>query len=179
MFATKKGKDKFPWTNVIEDLLQCTHSDLVESIRYSKEIFFFDYPLNYLIHLPQQKTFCLLVITGNSPVISWQKLVTNFLEKANIFSDSFSHQCQQISNNNILSLILTYYIYDRSNDINFNCDKILKVIQYLDQNKAHGHDGVSVRTLKLSCLSIIKQLLIIFCNWLKFGNFPHDCKKGN
>ena len=47
----------------------------------------------------------------------------------------------------------------------------------MDPNKAHVHDGV--RTLKLSCPSIIKPLLIIFRNCLKFGTFPDDWKKGN
>ena len=46
-------------------------------------------------------------------------------------------------------------------------------------NKAHGHDGVSVRMSNLSCPCIIKPLLIIFSNFLKFGTFPDDWKKGN
>ena len=51
-----------------------------------------------------------------------------------------------------------------------NYDKILKVIQSLDPNKAHGHYGISVRMLKLSFPSIIKPFLIMFCNWLYFAN---------
>ena len=57
--------------------------------------------------------------------------------------------------------------------------KTLKVIQPLDLNKAHGHDDVSVRILKLSCPSITKPLLIIFHNFLKFWTFASDWKKGN
>ena len=49
----------------------------------------------------------------------------------------------------------------------------------MDPNKAHGHDDVSVRMLKISCPSSIKPLLIIFRNYLKFGTFPDDWKKGN
>ena len=30
-------------------------------------------------------------------------------------------------------------------DIDFNCDKILKITHSLNPNKTHGHDGVSVR----------------------------------
>ena len=81
--------------------------------------------------------------------------------------------------NFILPLIRSYYTDKRLNDINFNHDKILTVIQSLDPNKAHDHDGVSVRMSKLSCPSIIKPLLIIFRNCLKFGTFPVDWKKGN
>ena len=60
-----------------------------------------------------------------------------------------------------------------------NYEKILTVIQSLDPNKAHSHDVFSIRMLKLSCSSIIKPLLIIFPNYLKFGTFPDDWKKGN
>ena len=49
----------------------------------------------------------------------------------------------------------------------------------LDLNKAHGHDGVSVRMLKFSWQSIIKRFLIIFGKCLKLGTFPDDWKKGN
>ena len=53
---------------------------------------------------------------------------------------------------------------------------MLKVIQSLDSNKAHGHNGVSVRILKLNCPSVIKPLFIIFRKCLKFGTFPDDWK---
>ena len=41
---------------------------------------------------------------------------------------------------------------NRLYDINLNYKKILKVIQSLDPNKAHGRDGVSVRMLKLKSI---------------------------
>ena len=44
----------------------------------------------------------------------------------------------------------TYCTNKKLNYISFNYDKILKVIQFLDPNKAHGHDGVSIEMLKLS-----------------------------
>ena len=101
------------------------------------------------------------------------KFVTNFLEKANIFNDFFSQKCQSIPNDSILPLIPTYYKDNRLNEIKD------KVIQSFDPNKAHGHDGVSVRMLKPSRPSIIKPLLIIFRRGLKFGSFPYDWKKDN
>ena len=57
--------------------------------------------------------------------------------------------------------------------------KYKKTIQCLNPNKAHGHDGVSVRTLKLSCSFIIKPLLVIFCNCINLETFPGDRKKNN
>ena len=94
-------------------------------------------------------------------------------------NDFFSQQCQPISDESILSLIPTYYTDNRLNDVNVNYEKILKVIHSLDPNKTHGHDGVSVRMLKLSPPSFANPLLIIFRNCLKFGTFPDDWKKGN
>ena len=55
--------------------------------------------------------------------------------------------------------------------------KYKKTIQCLNPNKAHGHDGVSVRTLKLSCSFIIKPLLVIFSNCINLETFPGDRKK--
>ena len=47
----------------------------------------------------------------------------------------------------------------------------------MDSNKAHCHDCVLARMLKLRCPYIIKLLFIIFCNCLKFETFPDDWKK--
>ena len=49
----------------------------------------------------------------------------------------------------------------------------------MDSNQTHGHDGVSVRMLKLSSLCIIKLFLIISRNCLKFEAFPDNWKKGS
>ena len=73
-----------------------------------------------------------------------ENFVTNVLEKTNIFNDFFNQQCQPMSNDDILPLIPTYYTNNRLNYISLNCNKILKVIQSLDPNKAHGQDGVPV-----------------------------------
>ena len=64
-----------------------------------------------------------------------EKLVTNVLEETNIFNDAISQQCQPISNDSILPSIPTFYFTNnRLNDINFNYDQILRVIQPLDPN---------------------------------------------
>ena len=53
------------------------------------------------------------------------------------------------------------------------------MIQNLDPNKAHGHDQISIRMLKLCSTSICKPLEIIFNRCLETGMFPNDWKKGN
>ena len=79
-----------------------------------------------------------------------ENLLLTFFKKLNTFNDIYSPQCQPISNDGIFLLILTYYTGNILHDINFNYGKILKS---LDPNKAHGHDGVSIRMLRISCPS--------------------------
>ena len=52
-------------------------------------------------------------------------------------------------------------------------------MQSLDPNKAHGHDQISIRMLKLCSNSICKPLEIIFNRCLETSTFPNDWKKGN
>ena len=108
------------------------------------------------------------------PLLVNDKLVTNFLEKANLFNEFFSKQCQPLQNNSTLPKSNTYHTENRLNDITFDNEKLLKIIQSLDANKAHGYDGVSIRMLELSSPSIIKPLSNVFQNFLKSGTFPDD-----
>ena len=55
-----------------------------------------------------------------------------------------------------------YHTENRLNGITFDHEELLKIIQSLDANKAHGYDGISIRMLKLCSLSAIKPLSIIF-----------------
>ena len=49
---------------------------------------------------------------------------------------------------------------------------ILNILKSLDANKAHGHDDISIRMLKLSHKSILKPLKLLFENCLRTGLFP-------
>ena len=49
----------------------------------------------------------------------------------------------------------------------------------MNSNKAHGHDGVSMRTLKICGPSVIKPLTLLFNNCLRHGVSPNDWKKAN
>ena len=57
--------------------------------------------------------------------------------------------------------------------------KLLKLIQVLNSTKAHGHDGISIRMLKLCGPSVIKSLSLLFNNCLRDGVFPNGWKKTN
>ena len=61
----------------------------------------------------------------------------------------------------------------------FSKEDICKIIKNLDPNKAHGHDMISIRMIKLCGIFICKPLKIIFQNCLRSGKFPSKWKKAN
>ena len=63
--------------------------------------------------------------------------------------------------------------------VTFTSDDIATLIQKLDSNKAHGHDILSIRMLKLCSKSVCKSLDIIFPSCIKHREFPTEWKKGN
>ena len=91
-------------------------------------------------------------------------LTPTFYKKLNLFNEFFRKQCQPLQNNSTLPKSNTYHTENRLNDITFDNEKLLKIIQSLDANKAPGYDGISIRMLKLISPSIIKPLSTIFQN---------------
>ena len=63
--------------------------------------------------------------------------------------------------------------------IDFGSDDIAKIIQKLDPNKAHRHDMISIRMLKICGNSIYKPLQLIFRSCIENGKFPSEWKKAN
>ena len=70
----------------------------------------------------------------------------------------------------------TNNIYDT---IIFSKDDIYKIIKNPDPNKAHGHDMISIRMMKLCDISICKPPEIIFQNCLRSEKFLSKRKKRN
>ena len=70
-------------------------------------------------------------------------------------------------------------VYWNCKECYFEKEKLLKITQSLDANKARRYDGTSIRMLELSSRSIIKPISIIFQNCLKSSIFPDDWKKRN
>ena len=107
------------------------------------------------------------------------KLISNFREKANNFNDFYVQQCQTIANNSIFPTNLLFYTQNRLKDFDIDCGKILKLIIGLNLHKARGHNGISIRIVKLCNLTITKPLSIMYKNCLQQGVFRDDWKKGN
>ena len=62
--------------------------------------------------------------------------------------------------------------------VKFVNNDILKIIQNLNANKAHGHDKI-MTMLKLCGDLLCRSLELIFNDCLANGIFPSDWKKGN
>ena len=70
-------------------------------------------------------------------------------------------KCTPPSNTNSLPSSLDLEAQARLTSINFSDNDILKIIRSLDINKAHGHDDMSVRMVKICDDAIKKPLPII------------------
>ena len=107
------------------------------------------------------------------------KIITDFNEKANLFNKYFSSQCNPLPNDSKLPENQTYITETKLSSFNIEDEDIYKIIKTLDINKAHGHDEVSIRMLKLCDKSIVKPLSIIFNNSKRKNTFPNLWKKAN
>ena len=106
------------------------------------------------------------------PLLVNNKIVSDFTEKVNPFNFFFSSQCTPISNNSLLPSS-KYFITDkRLTRFKFNNDDILKITRNLNVNKAHGHDDISVRMLKVYDSAVTEPLSILFKNCVDCGIFP-------
>ena len=105
-------------------------------------------------------------------------LVSNVTEKANIFNQLFAAQCSLIDTDSVLPAdsIVTDL---RLDSIVFDESKILALIRALNVNKAHGHDDVSIRMIKICDDSIVKPLIKVFQASLNSHRFPKTWKKAN
>ena len=125
----------------------------------------------------------MLLINKKIPLISLlyydNRFITDFKEKAELFNSFFSKQCPLISNNSSLPNYINYTTEKRLSTVALSVESIGKIIQNLDSNKAHGHDNISIRMLKICGDSIYEPLETSFRQALLTGVFPSEWKKGN
>ena len=83
--------------------------------------------------------------------------------KADYFNNSFTSQCTPpLVNNSKLLDKITYNSAARITSIKFDNNDILKIIRSLSVSKAHCHDGISVRMIKMCDESLLQPLSLIF-----------------
>ena len=89
------------------------------------------------------------------PLLINDQLVSNFNEKE-YFNKYFSNQCSVIDNSSKLPTDQAPYTTSLLSSIDIKESDILNILKPLDANKAHGHENISIRILKLFQKSILK-----------------------
>ena len=113
------------------------------------------------------------------PLFENNEYITDFKKKAELFNSCFANQCSLINNNSQLPRTLSYKTNERLYSSKITDDDILKIIAKLDPNKAHGHDKMSIRMIKICSTSICKPLRLIFNHCIDSGIYPCEWKKAN
>ena len=91
----------------------------------------------------------------NSPLFHNNNIVTDFKGKALIFNSVFPKQCSLIKKDSILPLRLHLLTDKRLSTVGFVSTDIWKIIRNLNENKAHGHDKISIPMLKICVNSLV------------------------
>ena len=74
---------------------------------------------------------------------------------------------------------ITYMTEERFQSITFSESVVIKIIRALDVDKAHGHDDISVRMIKLSTNSVSHLLTLIFQNSMAAGTLATQWNRSN
>ena len=90
------------------------------------------------------------------PLLIDDKFVTDIETKANISNKFFADQCTPLKNNSILPTNQIFLTQARLEFLEFNEGEILKII------KAHGHDDIPIRMIKICDKSLLKPLTVLF-----------------
>ena len=99
-------------------------------------------------------------------------------QKAEIFNSFFANPCTPIDNSSKLPLELEKKTQNALSPVNFTENDTEKIIKFFDPNKAHEHNSISIRMLKICSNSICKFFNIIYSFCIKSGKF-HYGKKAN
>ena len=113
------------------------------------------------------------------PLLVDDKFVTDIQKKANVFNKFFAEQCTPLDNNSSLPVNQLFLTQSRLTSLDLDDDELLKIIRALNINKAHGHDDISIRMIKICDKSLIKPLMLIFKKSIRSSYYPDIWKKSN
>ena len=82
-------------------------------------------------------------------------------------------------NNSKLPGKVTYSSATRLTSLKFDNNDVLKIIRSVNVNKAHGHDGISIRMIKICDESLVQPLSLIFKGCIDTGVYPDTWRKSN
>ena len=103
--------------------------------------------------------------------------ITDIKTKANIFNKLFAEQCAPLKNDSLLPINQMFLTQSRLGTLDFNENEILKIIRALNIHKDHGHGDISIRMIQVCDRTLLKPLIIIFQNSVKYSYYP-DYGKG-
>ena len=86
------------------------------------------------------------------------KFITDIKIKANSFNKFFAEQCTPLKNDSVLTINQMFLTQSRLGTIDFNENKMLKIIRALNIHKAHVHDDISIRMIQICDRTLIKPL---------------------
>ena len=92
------------------------------------------------------------------PIFIGNKLENDFKLKANHINWYFASKCTLINNDSSFLSSFEFYCQSRPSSLK---DNILKVVRALNINKAHGHDEISVRMIKICDEALFKSLSLM------------------
>ena len=113
------------------------------------------------------------------PLLVNDKFVTDMKTKADIFNNFFAEQCTPLKNDSKLPNSQIFLTQSRLSSLDFNEDEALKIIRSLNIYKAHGHDDISIRMIKICDKSLLKPLTILFQNSINSSCYPIIWKRSN
>ena len=113
------------------------------------------------------------------PLLVNDKFVTDMKTKADIFNKFFAEQCTPLKNDSKLPNSQIFLTQSRLSSLDFNEDEALKIIRSLNIHKAHGHDDISIRMIKICDKSLLKPLTILFQNSINSFCYPIIWKRSN
>ena len=118
-------------------------------------------------------------VTCIPPVIENDIIYTSCVEKAGIFNDYFVKQCSLLVNETRLPDSLPYRTISSLENIEISEEKIVKITNKLNPNKAHGCENISIHMLKLCARECSKPFKILFKKCLQSGHYPAIWEKAN
>ena len=140
--------------------------ELDELISSTKTLNYENLPLNN--PLLQAKMYCQfskLFITGK-PLLKDGKVLIDIKMKTNIFNKFFAEQCKPLLKDSVLPNQI-FLSDSRLGSLDFREDEIVKLIRVLNINKAHVHDDIFIRMIKICDKSLLKTLVLLFQNSTK------------
>ena len=100
------------------------------------------------------------------PVFRNNKFVIDFKEKAELFNIYFAGQCSLPKNNSELPKNVLFLTEERLSNIQISNENTIKMINNLDPNKAHDHDVINIRMLKLCTLLYVNPFQLFLSHAL-------------